>query len=643
MRRKNRLLGGAVVLFVVIIAACFGGGPRESSSEQLVIVADRNPVFIGSAMIGQTITTSPAIVLSPTTEGDDDIITSITENCANFNLLLGPNFSSGSNGGSGSARVFCDTGLMGSGFPAATNEFGGATYGSGACQPVTYSFNAQFTAAGAGSASCVVTVAYMPTFGGAGSNYSVVLDATGVAAMYSATITPSSINFNDIPVGQTSSPQRVRLTNNGTSTLTGSGAVNNGAFTVTPVGTTYPTFTIGAGSAAELDVRCAPSAMGLQNGTLTLTTQAGPKSVALTCNAITPTALTITPAPASFASTLVGVPPANLPITISNSGLPTTLSVSLTGHDPAQLSLVTNPNGMGLGSGSSTQAVLHYTAAMEKASGQIGTLVVNYSGGTARNIAINAEALPGEIGTTPGLVDFGPVCIGSTANEDVMIYASAAGDVNISSVTPPAAPFGATSVNGTLQGNHGSLLNVRASVTPTAPGPIEGAFMINTNLPGGAQREVKLQAIGLPGGLTPTPEVVHFGPGRVLTTTAAKEIELSNCASGTINITEAHIEGASAEDFAIVSPANPAMQLEQMGSVKFLVVMTPRANGTKAAQLVVSYDGGEVRANLDGNGFGGDDDTEVEMGTYYTCSAGGGAAGLPIALALLALRRRRRR
>jgi MYXO-CTERM domain-containing protein len=193
-------------------------------------------------------------------------------------------------------------------------------------------------------------------------------------------------------------------------------------------------------------------------------------------------------------------------------------------------------------------------------------------------------------------------------------------------------------------GNHGNTIDFVASVSPTAPGPLTDSFVLNTNLPSMPARSISLAAVALPAGVTPTPDLVHFGPGRVNTTTAAKTIELSNCGSAPIHITAARIEGASASDFAVVGPENPVMTLPQMGSVKFLVVMSPRQNGTKAAQLVVEYDGGTVTAELDGNGFGGDEAELLDRETYYACSTGGGSptALAPLGLALLLLRRRRR-
>jgi len=625
-----------VVLAAVVIAACFGEA-KLATSRQAVVVPDRDPVDVGTAMVGSSVTTSPSITLSPETELSDDTITSITSGCgSDFQLSL-------PNGGMG--QVYCAGGPIGSG--SSMSAFAGDTYGSGACVPVTYSFDASFHPTGPGPASCAVYVEYVPTAGGASSIRTITLNGTGVAPTYALGVTPLSIDFSDHPVGSTSSPTTVTIENTGATAMTVLGSSSDGAnFTVSSIGgSTFASEDLGIGQSASYEVRCTPQSLGPIGGTLTFDSPAGPQLVALSCNGIGVSDLTIDPVPASFASTLVGRAPADVDITITNNGTAsTTLTLSLAAAT-TDLTFATggDPSGQAVAPGSSTIATLHYSAAAERPAGSLGTLTVDYAGGSPRNITINGTALVGELGSAPAALDFGPVCVGATASKPVMVYASAAGDVDITSVTGAAAPFSVTRTPGTLMGNHGNTIDLMASVSPTVPGELTDSLTLNTNLPTNAARSIPLRATALPAGVTPTPDLVHFGPGRVGMTTSAKTIELTNCGSAPINITAARIEGAGAGDFTIVSPENPVMSLPQMGSVKFLVVMSPRQNGSKAAQLVIEHGGGTVIVALDGNGFGGDDGSLLDRGTYYACNAGAPVGFAPLALALLLLRRRRRR
>jgi hypothetical protein len=298
-----------------------------------------------------------------------------------------------------------------------------------------------------------------------------------------------------------------------------------------------------------------------------------------------------------------------------------------------------------LGTGLTAHAILKYSAATERTMAQLGTLNVNYMpGGTNIAIAINGEALPGSLGVSPGTsIDFGPVCVGATVTQPVSLYATAAGRVAVNSVSPPQAPFSATNANGTLMGNHGNMLTLMASVTPTTAGDLTDKLVVHTSLPMPDQ-DVALTAKAMPAGVTATPDSVHFGPNRVMMTTTTKDVIVSNCGAAPLTFTAARIEGVDAADFALVS-ALPTQPIAQRAATTFLIVMTPHGNGGKQAQLVLEHDGGApITVPLDGNGFGGDPPSTGEKGTYYSCNAGGASAfGAGLGIAIIALARRRRR
>lgn len=624
------MAGGVVVLGAVVIAACFGEAELRTSTQSVIEAEGGSNVDFGSVTHGSSATQT--ITLRPLNgSAYDDMVTSISiASCPAFSLAF-PNGSAG--------RVYCP--MVGSGTGVMTVapavEPNGCEY---------LRFDATFAPTGGSADACSVTINYTP-LGGSATTYSVYLTGTGVPIPAGLDVSPTLISFGDHLAFVASDPTRVTITNTGGNSLTVVGT-NPTHFTVSSVNNSnFGSQFLAPGAFAEFDVRCVPQNTGVLTGDLSFVSAAGTHLVALDCTGIDPSnLLTINPSPASFAPTLVGRPAEDLDITITKNGGSTILTASLTATNP-DLSIVAgfDPNNQAVGSGGSFTARLRYAATTSHVSGPLGTLIVNYTGGTARNITINGEALVGEIGTSPAIVDFGPVCVGATIAKDVMVYASAAGDVTLSSVTGAAAPFSVTGPTGTLQGNHGNTLDVSASVSPTEPGNLEDQFVLNTNLPTNPSRSITLKAIALPPGVTPTPDLVHFGPGQVGTTTAAKTIVLSNCGNTAITITGARIQGASANDFAIVSPANPAMPLLQQASLEFLVVMSPQRIGTKAAQLVIEYDGGTVAVDLDGNGFGGDDSDQSDRGTYYACSSGHGssAALAPLALALLLVRRRRRR
>ena len=615
----KRLVGGLFVCSAAVIAACFGGAPNESARSQLVLQSSTTSYDFGVVPVGMT-GSSGQFVISSQGIADDDTIIDIYEMCGDFGLVLSP---------------------PPQGYRVTACPLIGPGTGSSTCVPTSYSFGATFTPTSGLPSSCTVHVDYMPTAGGATSTLAITLSGTGMTAANSLSLSPpsgSTFPYFDIPVGQTSSAQTVTVTNNGMNALDVTASLS-GSYAVAGVGSaSYPTYMLGAGSSADYEVRCAPPVTGPQPGTLTFSAPATPAvSIDMTCNGLAPTAMTVSPSPATFASTLVGRPPANVPVTINSGGTPTTLSVSLT-PTAGEISIVgTNPNGQSLGSGSSATVTLHYSAATQHQNGLLATLTIN-----GQAVAVTGEALTGTLGVSPGTtIDFGPVCVGATVSQPVSLYASNAGEFNVTEITPPAPPFTATATGGLLQGSHANQLTMMAGVAPTMPGELAGTIIVRTDLVQ-ADQEIKLLATGLPAGVSPTPDAIHFGPGHVMTTTSVKEVIVSNCGVAPITFTRTRLEGVSAADFAVVSEL-PTTPLGQKASTKILVVMTPHSNGAKQAQLFLDHGGGVVTVDLDGVGFGGADDGGGKEDTYYSNCNACGASGLGGALGVLLLVVRRRR
>jgi uncharacterized protein (TIGR03382 family) len=478
------------------------------------------------------------------------------------------------------------------------------------------------------------------------SSFFITLQGSGSAASNSLAISPpsgSTLAFGSIQLNQISSPQRVQITNNGTSTLVANGSIG-GDFTISGVGSaaSFPSVVLAPLESALYDVRCEPTTLGPQSSQLMFSSMAPTVGVKLSCNGIAGTGLAVTPTPANFPSTLTGKP-VDVDVKIENTGgADVQLIIGLSGQSN-EVTLTTDLNGTTLGSGSAATTRLHYAAATDHPMSQLGTLDVGFQGGTNLPVAINGEALPGTLGVSPGMaIDFGPVCVGATATQPVSLYASAAGTIDVSGVSGPQPPFAATSASGSLAGNHGNSLDLSASVMPTTPGELTDKLLVHTDLPV-ANQEVTLMAKALPAGVTPTPDVIHFGPNRVSMATTTKEVTVTNCGTAPLTFTAARIEGADQADFALVSEL-PATPVGQRASTKFLVIMTPHSNGAKQAQLVLEHADGTISVALDGNGFGGDDVSNGGDKTYYSCNAGGAsAAGAAFGLGLIALLRRRRR
>ena len=298
---------------------------------------------------------------------------------------------------------------------------------------------------------------------------------------------------------------------------------------------------------------------------------------------------------------------------------------------------------LNLGSGATTDVVVSYDAAVSQDFGELGRLQVTADGKNVEFV-INGGALITSLGLNPDTVDFGPICAGKQASMPVAVFASAQGDVSIDAASTPASPFGfmaGQSLPAIAKGNHGNDVMFTASVAPVTAGTFDKMVTLDTDLPSARMRNIALHADALPAGVTATPAMLDFGTITENLVAPAQSVQLTNCNAADLQITGAHIEGASPGEFAIVSQ-DIAGTVAPAASKEVLVVMTPHSAGPKLAVLVIEH-GENSFVDLVGNGEGGVGNGDDDRVTYYRCNAGGPVGLAPLALVLLALRRRRRR
>jgi hypothetical protein len=503
--------------------------------------------------------------------------------------------------------------------------------------PHSYAFQVSFTPMQPGMSFCNVLL-NTEKFGGSGSDQAIVFLSGSGAAGSGITVTPMTIDFKEIQINTTSSSTSVVVKNNSTTSgTTVSMQLVGSGFTVMP----NAGFSLGSSGSASFQVTCTPTLQQVYMGTLTFTSGSA-HQVSLSCTGIDST-IFVMPTQVNFGSTLVGRAPAprTVRVTSGNSAaVITAITLDQLAMDNG-VSLQNPPINMSIGSGQ--DVILNWSAAAMHPSGPLGTLTLRFDTETApRNVAITGEALLGGIGTSPASVEFGAVCAGGSATEDVEVYADEPADVNVMLLVPPAAPFSASAsgLPKTLQGNHsGTSLNVSATFAPMMPGDIKDAFALETNIPGMGTTEIELHGIGIAAGMSAIPEMVHFGTIPLGTTTSIKEVQFTNCGTKDLNFTGATLIGDNAAEFALIG-TNPSRLIKKTESEKFMIVMQPRSGGFKSARLLITHEEGSTFADLDGTGDGATDNKDRE--TYYACSTGRGGALWPLLIALLALRRRRR-
>jgi FtsP/CotA-like multicopper oxidase with cupredoxin domain len=223
----------------------------------------------------------------------------------------------------------------------------------------------------AAGASCSISVTFRPTASGTrtgslsvnlaapATSQTVSLSGTGTALQ----VTPASLAFGSITVGQTSNTQTVTVTNFGTTAIpmsaVGDVGPNAADFRVrSGCGTS-----LGAGASCSIRVSFTPSVAGPESATLLVTSSdpASPQSVSLSGNGLAGALISFNPTSLAFGAVARGTTSAAQTVTVTNTGgQPLIFSrIRLAGNNPGDYVILTNScpsGGAGLAPGSSCSA-----------------------------------------------------------------------------------------------------------------------------------------------------------------------------------------------------------------------------------------------------------------------------------------------
>lgn len=169
----------------------------------------------------------------------------------------------------------------------------------------------------------------------AGSPQVIKVSGIGVSVATGVTVTPSSLSFGDVTVGDVSSPQSVTITNTGTSTLTFKGFSTSSDFAQTNTCGA----TLNVGQSCTVSVTFSPTVSGARNGSLSISDDAAgsPQQVALSG---TGDAIFQMSSPSPSVTTLIGN--TSTTFTVSASA-PNSFTGNITLTCPSNLTCTFNP------------------------------------------------------------------------------------------------------------------------------------------------------------------------------------------------------------------------------------------------------------------------------------------------------------
>jgi hypothetical protein len=364
------------------------------------------------------------------------------------------------------------------------------------------------------SASCTATVFFNPTSVGAkaasleiqsdtaGSPNVVMLTGNGVPPA-AVSLTPTTVDFGNQPVGTTSAPRTVTLTNSGGSALTISGLTINNPFNFAQTNNCpVAPASLAAGAMCQISISFTPTGNLQFIGSVSVNSNApgSPHAVQLFGRGGSLPAVELAPNSLSFGSQAVGSPSAAQTIDVRNrTGSPVTFSgIALTGMDAGEFTQTNNcPNPLQVGSQCQVQVVFNPASAGAKSA---ALSVASDAPGSPHAAMLSGTGVtPPSVTLAPASLSFTGQLVGTTSAAQTITLTNSGGSaLTISGM----ALGGANAADFTRSENCGNSVNAGASCTimvtfrAGAVGMRSATITITDNA-AGSPRQVDLSGSGM--------------------------------------------------------------------------------------------------------------------------------------------------
>src|ERR1700728_1248261 len=449
----------------------------------------------------------------------------------------------------------------------------------------------QFAPTSRGAASGTLTV----TSDASNSPVSGSLSGTGMQP--ALTISPASLNFSNVVVGQIST-QTVTLTNSGNAGLTMNLATLSGTgFGMS--GLSLPA-TIAPGANLPFNVTFTPTSTSGSTGSVVFTDNAtgSPQTLALTGSAVTSgSSLASNPGSFNFNSVAVGQS-SQQAFTLTNSGNATvtigTVTASGTGFSASGLSA-----GGQLAAGAS--ATVTGTFAPTTSGAATGSIVITSNAtNPTLTITLSGTGTQGGLSSTPASINFGSVIDGASASVPVTLTNTGTANIAISAHSITGTGFTLTGWSAPASLTPGQTTSFTITFAPTTSTSATGSVSINSNAPGSPL------AINLSGSGTATQATMTISPSPVafgnvaMGSNSSQTVTLTNTGNATLNITAATISGSGfTTNLAVPKSVNPGAK------TTFTVTLAPTTAGstTGSIQIASNAPGSPVALSLSGTGL----------------------------------------
>jgi hypothetical protein len=459
---------------------------------------------------------------------------------------------------------------------------------------------ASFTVVGGNPATSVpvgqsasVQVQFSPTALGAAtgsltvtsdaSNSTLTIGLSGTGMQPGLTVSPTSLNFSNVTVGQTSS-QNVTLTNSGNSNLVVTLATISGTgFTMT--GLSLPA-TIGGGQGLTLAVQFAPVSTTGASGSIVFTDNSptSPQSLTMTGSAVA-AGSTLTANPGSFNFNNVNVGSSSPEaITLTNSGnAPITINqVSTTGSG-------FSASGISAGQTIAAGATASLTATFAPTgtgaiSGDI--TVTSTATNPSLSIPLSGTGLQAALTPNPASINFGNLLVGNTSTVSVTLSNSGTAALTITAGSISGTGFTlATTLTTPQTLNPGQAASFNVKFAPTTATAASGSVSITSSAPG-SPLAIALSGTGTLAQISSNPASVSFGNVAV-GGNSSLPVTLTNNGNATLTFSQITVAGAGVSQTGLSTSTTIAAG----ASLNFNAIFTPTSTTTVNGSITLATNG----------------------------------------------------
>jgi hypothetical protein len=287
------------------------------------------------------------------------------------------------------------------------------------------------------------------------------------------TLSPSSLNFGNVPVGQSKTFQSV-LTNNGAKTVTiSSVSSNNSEFKLSELNLPLE---IGSGIGIEITVTFSPTATGSDGGEVSVSMEGSSSPTVLSLSGTGVAGITAIPSSLSFGNIPVGSK-STLPLVLKNNGSSkVTLSSVKTTGTGFSVGGAQFPLTLTAGQSVSLDATFK-PAAVGKDTGDA------FVAGPSLNISLSGTGTgtqQRQLSVTPATLNFGNVAVGNTGTLTAGLDASG-GTVTVTSFSSSSGRFSIPGVTFPLTVPLGKEVMLNVVFTPNRDGSAAGTLTFQSD------------------------------------------------------------------------------------------------------------------------------------------------------------------